>query len=314
MRVFLAGATGVIGRALLSKLVEAGHTVTAMTRRADRAPALTAAGATPVVADVFDAGRLVEVLGEAAPEVLVHQLTSLPRAIEPRKIASQLAANDRIRSEGTRVLMGAAARSGVRRVVAQSIAFAYVPAGSRVKTEDDPLWLDGFSPWRRSVEAVRDLEQQVTGVDGIEGVVLRYGALYGPDTAYGSGGSVAAAVLKRQFPIVGPGSGVFSFLHVGDAAAAASLAVSHGMPGIYNIVDDEPAEVREWLPVYAHALGAPGPGRVPAILARLVIGRFGLYLMTEQRGASNAKAREALRWSPAWSSWRTGFPAGLRED
>lgn len=313
MRVFVAGATGVVGRVLLPKLVAAGHTVTAMTRRAGQASALATAGARPVVADVFDADRLVEVIGEAAPEVLVHQLTSLPRAIEPRKIASQLAANDRIRSEGTRALMKAAMRAGVTRVVAQSIAFAYAPEGGRVKTEDDPLWLQAFRPWRRSVVAVRDLEDQVTGAEGIEGVVLRYGALYGPNTAYDSGGSVAAAVLGRRFPIVGRGSGVFSFLHVGDAAGSACLAVSEGTPGIYNVVDDEPAEVREWLPVYARALGAPEPRRVPAILARLVVGRFGLYMMTEQRGASNAKAREALGWSPAWPSWRTGFRATFED-
>ncbi len=311
MNIFIAGATGVIGRSLVPQLLERGHSVTAMTRDEKRADRIARQGAEPVVCDVYDAARLDRVVGDAAPDVVVHQLTSLPAAIHPRHIAEHLAANDRIRTEGTRNLLRAARRAGVRRVVAQSIAFAYTPHGSLVKDETAPLWLDAPWPWQRTVRAVEDLEAQVTSNRDIEGVVLRYGYFYGPGTAYAADGSVAALVRRRQFPLVGAGSGVFSFVHVSDAAAATVLALDNSAAGIYNIVDDEPSPMRDWLPVYADALGARGPRRVPRLLARFAAGRYGLYMMTDQRGASNARAKKELGWSPCPASWRTGFRDAL---
>ncbi len=309
MRVFVAGASGVIGQRLVPRLVEAGHTVTAMTRNLDRAKGLAALGADLVECDVYDAKGLEEALRKAKPDVVIHQLTALPKAIDPRKMEKQLAPNDRIRTEGTRNLVRAAVLAGTRRIVAQSVSFVYTPEGGPVKDEDAPLWLDAPWPWRRSVEAVAELERQVRSAEGVEGVVLRYGYFYGPGTAYAEDGSVADLVRARQLPVGGRGSGVFSFVHVGDAASATILALEHGQPGIYNVVDDEPAPLRGWLPVYAKALHAPAPRKVPAFLARLAVGRYGVYYMTEQRGASNAKAKKALGWTPAFPTWRTGFTA-----
>lgn len=311
MRVFVAGATGVIGRSLVPRLVEKGHTVTAMTRRPDRKSHLAAMGAEPVVCDVYDPEGLEDAVRRARPEVVVHQLTALPQAIDPRKIEEQLAANDRIRVEGTKNLMRAAVRAGARRVVAQSIAFAYAPEGGSIKPEEAPLWLAAPWPWRRSVEAVAELERRVSSTGAVEGVVLRYGYLYGPGTAYATDGSVATLVRKRQFPIAGAGSGVFSFVHVDDAARATVAAIEGGDIGIYNVVDDEPASLRDWLPAYAHALGAKPPRRVFAWLARLAAGSYGLYSMTEQRGASNLRAKQELGWRPRLATWRTGFGAAL---
>lgn len=311
MRVFVAGATGVIGRRLVPRLILAGHTVTAMTRNLDRAKGLASAGAKPVVRDVYDAEGLEETLRRAKPDVVIHQLTALPNAISPRKMETQLAENDRIRVEGTRNLVRAAVLAGARRIVTQSIAFVYTPEGGPVKDEEAPLWLSAPWPWRRSVEAVAELERQVMSAERVEGVVMRYGYFYGPGTAYTADGSVADLVRARQFPIGGRGSGVFSFVHVDDAASATISALEHGQPWIYNIVDDDPTPARDWLPVYANALGAPKLRKVPAFLARLIAGRYGAYYMTEQRGASNAKAKRELGWSPKFPSWRTGFREAL---
>lgn len=307
MRVFVAGATGVIGRSLVPRLIDAGRVVTAMTRNLDQAERLASLGAEPVVCDIYDARGVEAAVRRAKPDVVVHQLTSLPRAIDPRKMGDQLAENDRIRVEGTRNLVRAAALAGVSRIVAQSVSFAYAPEGGPAKAEDARLWLDAPWPWRRTVEAVAELERQVSSTEGMEGVVLRYGYLYGPGTAFGADGSVAELVRGRKYPIAGGGSGVFSFVHVDDAARATVSALEHGQPGVYNVVDDEPALLREWLPVYAKALAAPKPRKVPSFLARIAVGRYGLYLMTEQRGALNAKAKRELGWSPNFATWRTGF-------
>ncbi len=263
-----------------------------------------------MVCDVYDAEGLAAVVRAAAPEVVVHQLTALPPAIDPRRIEDHLAANDRIRTEGTRNLVRAAVKAGARRIVTQSIAFAYAPEGGPVKSEDAALWLDAPWPWRRTVQAVAELERRVTGT-GVDGVVLRYGYFYGPGSAYAGDGSAAALVRRRQMPIAGRGTGVFSFVHVDDAVSATVAAVEGGRPGIYNVVDDEPAALRDWLPVYAEALGAPRPRKVFAFLARLAVGRYGLYYMTEQRGAANGGAREEFGWAPRWSTWRTGFRRDL---
>jgi 2-alkyl-3-oxoalkanoate reductase len=307
VRVFVAGATGVIGSRLVPMSVEAGHEVTGMTRSPERAKGLRALGAEPVVCDALDREALREAVAAARPEVVVHELTALPRAMDPRKMAGQLAANDLLRREGTRNLVAAALAAGARRIAAQSIAFAYAPSGTTVKTEEDPLYLDAPWPWRRTVGAVSELERLVTQTDGIEGVVLRYGHLYGPGTAYASDGAMAELVRKRGFPIGGDGAGVLSFVHVDDAARATVLALERGEPGIYNVVDDEPVAVREWLPAYAKALGARPPRHVPKLLLRLLAGRYAVHLATEARGASNAKAKRGFKWQPQYPSWRDGF-------
>jgi nucleoside-diphosphate-sugar epimerase len=310
MRVFVAGASGVIGRRLVPMLVSAGHHVTGMTRSGTRTDALRSAGAEPVVCDVFDAADLVEKVSAAAPEVVVHELTDLPAALDPRKMDEQFAGNDRLRSEGTRNLVAAAVAAAARRMVAQSIAFAYTPDGG-LKTEDDPLFDAAPQPWARSVEALHALEDAVTKTPGLEGIVLRYGFFYGPGSSYAGDGAQAAMVRKRRFPIIGRGDGVFSYIHVDDAAAATVAAVERGKPGIYNVVDDDPAPLREWLPHYARVLGAKEPRRVPKFLARIVAGSYVTMLATELRGASNERAKRELDWAPHYPSWREGFEQAL---
>jgi nucleoside-diphosphate-sugar epimerase len=307
VRVFVAGATGVIGRRLAPMLVRAGHEVTGMTRSREKEPMIRELGAEPAICDVFDADALEATVRAAKPEVVVHELTDLPPNIDPRKMEEQAAGNDRIRSEGTPNLVRAAVAAGARRVVAQSIAFAYAPKGAQVKREDDPLWDDSPWPWSRSVEALHVLERTVTGTQGIEGVVLRYGFFYGPGTSYAPGGYAYREVGRRRFPVVGKGTGVFSFIHLDDAAAATVAAVERGRPGIYNVVDDEPAPMAEWLPRYAETLGARKPLRVPKLIARLVAGRYAAAMATELRGASNEKAKRELGWTPRHRSWRQGF-------
>ena len=310
MRVFVAGATGVIGKQLLPQLLEAGHQVTGMTRSPQRKAGLETVGVEPVVCDALSAEALRDAVRKARPDVVVHQLTSLPKAIDPRKIAEQLAANDNLRTRGTQNLIRAAVLAGVGRIVAQSIAFAYEPVGGPVKTEEDPLWLDAPQPYRRSVRAIAELEREVTGTKEIEGIALRYGYFYGPGSALASDGSLAAMVRKRSFPIVGSGSGMYSFIHLDDAAAATVAALKDLRPGVYNVVDDEPSPLREWLPEYAKALQAPEPRRVPTFLARLMAGWYGVYLTTRQRGASNARIRRA-GWAPHYTTWRSGLHEAL---
>ena len=311
MRVFVAGASGVIGRRLVPMLLERDHHVTGMTRSAEHAERLRESGAEPAVCDVFDADDLRAKVGAASPEVVVHELTDLPAALDPRKMAEQLEGNDRLRDAGTRNLVRAALAAGARRIVAQSIAFAYGHTGEGLKTEEDLLFDDAPFPWARSVKALHALEDAVTKTEGIEGVALRYGFFYGPGSAYAPDGHWAREVGRRRFPIVGRGSGVFSFIHVDDAAAATVAAVERGSPGIYNVVDDEPAPLREWLPAYAEALGAKKPRRVPKWIARIAAGAYATQLATELRGASNARAKAELGWEPRHPTWRQGFREAL---
>jgi nucleoside-diphosphate-sugar epimerase len=306
VRVFVAGASGAIGRALVPKLVAAGHDVTGMTRSEERADAIRAAGARAAVVDVFDSGRLLAAMEAARPDALVHQLTSLPDRLDFRKDGVYEPTN-RVRTEGTRNLLEAARRAGVRRFVCQSIAFAYRPDGARVKTEDDPLMDDMPGNFGSGVRALNEMEAMVLGADTIECVVLRYGFFYGPGTYYAEDGTTTADVRRRRMPIVGRGTGLFSFIHVEDAADATVAAVERGSPGIYNVTDDEPAPMSEWLPVFAEAAGAKRPLRVPVWLARFVGGREVPTFALELRGASNERAKRELGWRPAHPSWRTGF-------
>lgn len=308
MKVFVAGATGAIGRPLLAQLIAAGHEVTGMTRREQRAEEMRAAGASAVVCDAFDAEGLRAALAAAEPEAVVHLLTALSPKFKP---GSSLEPTNRVRIEGTRNLVAAARAAGARRLVAESVAFMYAPVGDWVKAEEAPLLEPppgNFGPARR---ALASLEEQVLGAEDIEGLVLRYGWLYGPGTHYGRGGSVAAQVRKRRSPLVGPGTGVFSFIHVDDAASATVAALERGAPGAYNVVDDEPAPQREWLPVYAEALGAKPPRRVPVWLARLLVGAGVADGAIGMRGAANAKAKRELGWQPSHPSWRQGFRSTL---
>jgi nucleoside-diphosphate-sugar epimerase len=303
MRVFLAGATGVIGRPLVRQLLQAGHEVTAMTRSVLRAAELEAAGAAPVVCDVLDGDGVRVAVVEAAPDAVIHQLTSLPTRIDwgdPHVFD----ANNRVRTEGTRLLVDGALAAGARRLVAQSIAFVYAPAGDFVKDEDAPLFADAPPPLGDTVAAVVEHEQRVTGTAGLEGLVLRYGMLYGPGTYHDRRGSTAADIIAGRVPLVEGATGMYSWLHVEDSASAAVVALERGAPGIYNVVDDEPAPQPEWLPVLAHALGAADPPAAaeppPPYAPEMSL-----------RGASNAKAKRELGWRPRYASWREGFAASL---
>jgi nucleoside-diphosphate-sugar epimerase len=306
MRVFVAGASGAVGRPLVRKLVAAGHEVTGMTRSEKKAEAVRAAGARAAVVDVFEADALRAATLEASPEVVVHELTALPERMNFRDQELYTATN-RLRTEGTRNLLEGARAAGARRFVSQSIAFAYRNDGSRVKSEDDPLLDSAPGPFEGGITALREMEAMVLGADGLDGLVLRYGFFYGPGTHYGGEGSIVADVRRRRLPIVGKGSGVFSFIHVDDAADATVAAIERGAPGVYNITDDEPAAMSEWVPVLAEAAGAKRPLRVPLWLAKLAGGKQAGTFASELRGASNEKAKRELGWQPAHPSWRTGF-------
>jgi 2-alkyl-3-oxoalkanoate reductase len=305
MKVFVAGASGALGRPLVRQLIAAGHEVIGMTRSEARADQIESLGAKSVVCDVFDADALRAAALRAAPEVVVHQLTALPPRLDLKRDA--LAPTNRLRTEGTRNLVSAAKAAGARRLVAESVAFLYSPQGGWVKDEQAPLFADAPGPFAGAVAAIVDLERQITGAEGIEGIVLRYGWLYGPGTYFDRDGSQTEDALKRRAPIVGGGTGTFSFIHVEDAAGATVAAVERGDPGIYNIVDDEPAPMREWLPVFAAAVGAKKPRRVPVWLARILAGSTAAAMATQLRGASNAKAKRGLGWTPRFASWRRGF-------
>jgi nucleoside-diphosphate-sugar epimerase len=306
MRVFVAGATGAIGRPLVPALIAAGHEVTGTTRSEERAEGVRAAGARAAVCNALDADALHTAVAEAAPEVVVHELTALPDRFNPRD-KQMYAPTNRLRRDGTRNLIAAARAAGARRIVCQSIAFAYAP-GERpeVKDEDAPLALEAPLPFGDSVRTIDEMERAVVGADGLEGLVLRYGWFYGPGTYLADDGSVARDVRRRRLPVIGKGIGLYSFVHVDDAASATIAAVERGAPGVYNVVDDEPAPQREWLPRYADAIGAKKPLRVPVWIARLAMGKIAT-MADVQAGASNAKAKRELGWEPRWRSWREGF-------
>jgi 2-alkyl-3-oxoalkanoate reductase len=311
VRVFLAGATGVIGSRLLPRLLVEGHEVTAMTRSPERAERLTAAGAVAVIADALHEQAVRAAVGRARPQAVIHQLTALPKRIDPRRIERDFALNDRLRDEGTRILASAAGEAGAELLIAQSIAFMYEsgPAGT-VHGEDDPLLCEPPPSFARTAAAVKALERTVLAAGG---TVLRYGYFYGPGSAISTDGSFAQDLRRRRMPVVGRGQGVWSFVHVDDAAAAtvAALTAGPGSGAVYNVVDDDPAPVSEWLPALAEAVGAPRPMRVPAFVARLAAGEYGAATMTSAQGASNARARRELGWAPTHPSWREGFRTAL---
>ena len=306
MRIFVAGATGAIGRQLIPMLVRSGHDVVGMTRSRSKAGPIRDAGANAVIADALDADALRATVRAAEPEVVVHQLTAIPAGVDPRRFAEEFEPTNRLRREGTRNLVAAAQAAGARRIVAQSIAQAYAPVGGWIKTEGDPLYGDAPTVFRDIFGAVIDLEQTVLGADPLESIVLRYGNFYGPGTAYAADGSNAEAVRQGRYPIAGEGTAHLSFVHVRDAAEATLLAIERGQPGIYNVVDDEPAALKEWLPIYAAALGAPEPSRREPPRSDL-----GIQGALQARGASNSKARAELGWAPRYASWREGFAADL---
>ncbi|NDU74937.1 NAD-dependent epimerase/dehydratase family protein [Actinomadura sp. DSM 109109] len=307
MKVLVAGATGAMGRQLVPRLVEAGHEVFAMVRSESGKDAAARLGAVPVIADALDRAQVEAAVREAAPEVIVHQLTAIGH-IDTRNFERSFAATDRLRIEGTDNLLAAARAVGVRRFVAQSNgAFTYARTGGSVKTEQDPLDRSPVAPMAPMIAAVQHLEKAVLGAAFTEGVVLRYGAFYGPGTSMAPGSAQLEMIRKRRFPVVGDGGGVWSFVHIADAAEATVAAVENGGRGVYNIVDDDPAPVAEWLPELAAKLGAKKPMRVPRFVGRLAAGPAGVVLMTELRGASNAKAKRELGWHPAHPSWRQGL-------
>ena len=306
MRVFVAGATGAMGRQLVPRLVEAGHEVHGMTRSASKRAMLQELGAVPAVADALDPDQVAEAVGRARPDVIVHQLTAIG-ALDLRHFDRDFTLTNRLRTEGTDHLLSAGKAVGVRRFVAQSYFVAYARTGAAVKSEEDPFDASPAREMRGTVAAIRHLEEAVLDARWTEGVVLRYGAFYGPGTSISPGGDQAEMVRKRRFPLVGDGGGVWSFIHIADAAEATVAAVERGDRGVYNVVDDDPAPVAEWLPALAYDLGAKAPFRVPRFVGRLFAGETGAVLMTELRGASNAKAKRELAWRPAHPSWRGGF-------
>ncbi len=300
-----------IGRRLLPLLVAAGHEVTGMTRSSAKAAGLREAGAEPVVVDALDSEALKAAVIAAQPDAVIHLLTSIPPRIDPRKLKRDFAVNDRLRSRGTRDLVAGAQAAGVKRIVAQSIAFAYLPGpAGTLHTESEVLHLDAPKVFKRTAQALHDLE---CAVRGVQGTVLRFGFIYGPGTAIAPDGTMVEDLHRRRFPIVGGGGGVWSFIHVDDVASAtvAALALEGSEGHVYNVVDDDPSPVREWLPALASAAGAPRPWRVPTPIARLVGGSFGVSTMTKAQGASNALIKEELGWKPEHASWREGFRTAL---
>lgn len=309
MRVFVAGATGAMGKQLVPRLVAAGHEVHGMTRSESKQAMLSELGAVPVVADALDPDQVAEAVGRARPDVIVHQLTAIG-SLDPRHFDRDFALTNRLRTEGTDHLLSSGQAMGVRRFVAQSYgAWPYVRTGGPVKGEEDPLDPAPAREMRETLAAIRHLEQAVLGARWTEGIVLRYGAFYGPGTSMAPGGKQFELVRRRKFPLVGDGGGVWSFIHIADAAEATVAAIEHGSRGVYNVVDDDPAPVAEWLPALAAELGAKKPRRVPRFIGRLFAGEAGVVMMTDARGASNAKAKRELAWRPAHPSWRQGFAA-----
>lgn len=307
MKVLVAGATGAIGRQLVPKLVANGHEVVGMTRSEAKADEVRALGARPAIADALDPEGVAAVVAASEPEAIIHQLTALSGDLDLRNLDRTFTLTNRLRIEGTDHLLSAARAAGVRRFLAQSFAgWPYARTGGPVKDEEAPLDDDPPASARETIAAIRHLERAVSETGWTEGIVLRYGGFYGPGTSAAPGGEQFEAIRRRRFPVVGGGGGVTSFIHVEDAADATVAALERGRPGFYNIVDDEPAPIREWLPAVARLIGAKPPRRIPGWLGRLLAGEAAVVMMTELRGASNEKAKRELGWLPKHPSWRQG--------
>jgi len=309
MHIYLAGATGALGKRLVAQLVAAGHRVSATTRTAEKAPLLRALGAEPVVVDGLDGAAVGEAVARAQPDAIVHQMTALAGKPDIKHFDRWFATTNALRTTGTEHLLAAAAAAGVERFVAQSYTgWPNIREGGPVKTEDDPLDSDPPAQQTQSLAAIRFLERAVAQAP-LQGVALRYGSFYGP----GGSESMIELVRKRRFPIVGDGGAIWSWIHLDDAASATVAALERGARGVYNVVDDDPAPLSEWLPYFAQAIGAKAPRRVPVLLGRLAAGEVGVSMNTQIRGSSNAKIKRELGWQPRWSSWRQGFRDGLAD-
>jgi nucleoside-diphosphate-sugar epimerase len=308
VRIFVAGGSGVIGRALVPRLIAAGHVVAATTRSQVKIELLESLGATPVLLDALDEEAVIGAVQSFRPDAMMNQMTSLPKHYNPRKLRPWYEATNRLRVDGTRILLAAAAKVGARRFIYQSIAFMYKNVGPQVVEEGAPLAIDAPDPFGGAVRATVEGERFATTTEGIIGVALRYGQLYGPGTYFSAGGDFQRQAKARMLPIVGSGAGIFSFLHVTDAATAAIAALERGH-GVYNITDDEPAAARDWIPAFCREVGAPPPLHVPAWVAAIVAGSFAVGILTEGRGASNRKAKLEMGWTPSHASWRAGLSA-----
>ncbi len=312
MKVFVAGSTGAIGRVLVPQLVEKGHEVVALVRDDRKAEALLPGGATVAVADALNKEALTATIRKAEPEVIIHQLTSLPHAVNLKKLDDELSLTNRFRTEVTDTLLAAARLVGARRFIAQSfIGWPFAREGGPVKTEEGPLDSNPPPNFAKTLAAIRYLEDTVRKTVDLQALALRYGFFYGPGTGIAEDGLVIKLIRNRMMPIIGNGAGIWSFIHIHDAARATVAAVSNGSSGIYNIVDDDPAPVSLWLPTLADAIGAKQPYRVPVWLGKLAIGEGGVSMMTQIRGGSNAKAKRELGWEPTYQTWRRGFVEGL---
>ena len=312
MRIFIAGATGAVGKRLVPLLVANGHEVVGTTRSPAKVSYLRALGADPVVLDILEAEDVRRAVSEASPDVVVHQATALSDMTSIRNLDEAFEETNRLRTVGTDNLLTAALAAGAGKFVAQSFAgWPYAKEGSAVKDEEAPLDPSPLETAAQTMAAIRHLEAAVVGAEAIEGIALRYGGFYGPDTSLFEGEEYVKGIRKRMFPIVGSGAGMWSFIYIDDVAAATLAAIERGRRGLYNIVDDEPAATTEWLPYLAKVLGAKPPRRVPEWLGRLVAGEQLVSMMTESRGASNAKAKRELDWELVYPSWREGFVNGL---
>ena len=312
MRVFVAGSTGVVGRNLVPLLLESGHEVVALVRTPQKGKEAEALGAKAVVADALDKDALTAAIRRAEPEVILHQLTALTGVTNFKRLDEEFALTNRLRTEATETMLAATRLVRGRRFIAQSFCgWPFAREGGPIKTEEDPL--DPIPPatFRKTFAAIRYLEEAVRRTTDLEALALRYGFFYGPGTSIAKDGAVVELVCNRRIPIVGDGAGIWSFIHIQDAARATVAAVSSGAPGIYNVVDDEPAPVSTWLPLLADVLGAEPPRQMPVWLAKLLIGDGGATMMTQIRGASNAKAKREFGWEPIYPSWRRGFVEGL---
>ena len=312
MRVLLVGASGVIGRSAVRHLVSQGHQVFGTTRTASKASCLHDLGAEPVVLSILEATDVRLELRRIEPDVVVNMVTDLSHPPSFRTLDRSFTSTNALRTTGTDILLEASRRAGVRRYVGQGFAGWFLPPGpGRSAAEDLGFWETPPRAARQTRSALRHLEERVVGMEGMSGTVLRFGPLYGPGTSMGPGGAVLADVSKGRIPIVGGGTGTWSFTHVEDAArAVAAVVCDDAMAGVFHVVDDDPAPVSEWLPFLAETLGAPKPRSVPAWLARPAVGAFGVHVMTTARGADNAAIR-ARGFQPAYASWRTGFLDGL---